>query len=236
MIRTFNARTLLATSALTVLASACTTVTDNPNMPSGAAAYDVIPSSVEAPEYYPIAPADILEVKVFGEPDLSFEKLRVDEAGFIQMPLIGSVKAGGKTPAQLTTEVATLLGRKYLINPQVSISVAEAAERFVSIEGEVKKPGVYEIDKSTTLLGAIARAESPLVTAKLDQIIIFRTINGQRMAARFNLKDIRGGIAPDPLMKDGDVVAVGFSAAKGIYQDILKAAPIFNAFAVIGTQ
>jgi len=128
--------------------------------------------------------------------------------------------------------VTAVLGRKYLKNPQVAISVDEAAPRFVSVEGEVKVPGVYELTSNTTLLGALARAQSPLVTAKLDQVVIFRTINGQRMAARFDLKDIRGGVSPDPIVMDGDVVVVGFSKIKGLWQDFLRTAPIFNAFAV----
>ncbi len=216
----------------TILNGCTSTMTSNPDVPVGQAAYQTIPATVPAPTVYAISPKDVLQVRVLGEPDLSVEKARVDEAGFIQLPLAGQVKAAGRSAPEVTSEVATVLGRKYLKNPQVSISVDEAAPRFVSVEGEVKVPGVYEMTSNTTLLGALARAQSPLVTAKLDQVVIFRTINGQRMAARFDLKDIRGGVSPDPIVMDGDVVVVGFSQIKGLWQDFLRTAPIFNAFAV----
>ncbi|MCT2398078.1 polysaccharide biosynthesis/export family protein [Novosphingobium mangrovi (ex Huang et al. 2023)] len=228
--RSLGLATLFANLALV---AGCTSVTENPNLPVGQAAYDVIPATVEAPTAYTIDPADSVSVNVFGEPDLTFDKLLVDNAGFIQMPLIGQIKAAGQTPAEVSGEIATLLGRQYLVDPQVTVSVVEAAPRYVSVEGEVNKPGVYEIDYDTTLLSAIARAESPTYTAKLSEVVIFRTINGQRMAGRFNLKDIRGGVSPDPIVKDGDIVMIGYSGKRGLWQDILKAAPIFNAFAVV---
>lgn len=219
-----------------VMVAGCTSVTNNPNLPRGAAAYDVIPATIPAPTAYTINPEDTLSVNVFGEPDLTFDKMYVDDAGFIQFPLVGQIKAAGKTPQETSKAIAAVLGRKYLVNPQVTVSVVEAAPRYVSVEGEVNKPGVYQIDYNTTLLSAIARAESPTYTAKLNEVVILRTINGQRMAARFNLKDIRGGVSPDPIVKDGDIVMVGYSGKRGLWQDILKAAPIFNAFAVISTR
>jgi polysaccharide export outer membrane protein len=64
-------------------------------------------------------------------------------------------------------------------------------------------------------------------------VVIFRTINGQRMVARFDVKDIRGGVSPDPIIMDGDLVVVGNSKIKTLWQDFLKTAPLFNAFAVM---
>lgn len=210
----------------------CTSVTNNPDLPTGPAAYDVVPATVTPMTAYQIMPTDVLSVSVFGEADLSTDKIRVDDAGFVQLPLIGQVKAAGRTPDELGNDLADRLGRRYLVDPKVAVSVVEAAKRFVSVEGEVRRPGVYEIGGDFTLLSAIARAESTNDTAKLNEIIIFRTINGTRMAARFNLKDVRSGVAPDPQIMDGDIVVVGLSGAKQLWQDILKAAPIFNVFTV----
>lgn len=231
--RRLSLATLLASVAL---ASGCSSTTPNPNLAVGQAAYDIIPATVEAPTAYTIERKDYVSVNVFGEPDLTFDKLLVDNAGFIQIPLIGQITAAGKTPAEVSKNIADLLGRKYLVDPHVTVAVAEAAPRYVSVEGEVNKPGVYEIDYNTTLLSAIARAESPTFTAKLNEVVIFRTINGQRMVARFNLKDIRGGVSPDPIVKDGDLVMVGYSGMRGLWQDVLKAAPLFSTFAVIASR
>ena len=94
-------------------------------------------------------------------------------------------------------------------------------------------PGVYDIAGPTTLLGALARAKSPTQVAALDEIVVFRTVNGQRMGARFDLRRIRNGLDPDPQILGGDVVVVGFDSLKGAFRDVLQAAPFFNVFAVL---
>ncbi len=119
---------------------------------------------------------------------------------------------------------------QYVVNPQVVVSITKQALRYVAVEGQVKKPGVYDIDREYTLLGAIARAESPTRTAKLDAVVVFRVINGRRMGARFDLADIRAGRTPDPQIRGGDVVVVGFSALKGAWRDFLEMTPLFNVF------
>ena len=81
-----------------------------------------------------------------------------------------------------------------------------------------------------TLLSAIARAQSPTNVARLDEIIVFRMVYGRRMAARFDLGKIRAGRAPDPQVLAGDVVVVGYSALRGVYRDVLQAAPLLNVF------
>lgn len=226
----------VAALATSIVLGGCTTSTRNPNLPTGLAAYDVVPATVEAPTFYEIKAGDLLSVRVFGEADLSTDRLRVDNVGFIQLPLIGQIKASGLSAPDLSSQIAEALRKSYLVDPKVNVSVVQAAPIYASVEGEVKKPGTYEIRYDTTLMGAIARAESPALTAKLDNVVIFRTLNGQRLAGRFNLKDIRGGVAPDPIVMDGDVIMVGHSPAKGAWQDFLRAAPVFNIFAVLGTS
>ncbi|MBY0392549.1 MAG: polysaccharide export protein [Novosphingobium sp.] len=183
-----------------------------------------------APSEYLIAPGDVVSLMVFGEPDLTFEKLPVDDAGFIQVPLAGPVHVATLTPAQASTLIATKLGARYLRDPQVTLNVIEQPGQTVTIEGQVLKAGTYPVANQTTLLGAIALAQSPTRIAKLDEVVVFRTVNNTRMAARFDLSRIRAGRDPDPQILGGDVVVVGFSQAKSIYRDFLQAAPIFNVF------
>lgn len=225
----------LATLLTGATLSGCGSTVNDSQLASGPAAYSTIePKSIPAPTVYQIAPADVLALTVFDEPQVSNPSLRVDEMGYVQIPLIGQVRAAGLSAPELSDAIALRLKRSYLVNPRVNISVSEPAKRFVSVEGEVNQPGVYEISRSFTLLAALARAQSPTTSAKLDQVIILRTINGQRMAARFNIKDIRGGISPDPQVMDNDVIVVGYSRSRGFYQDMLRAAPLFNAFVVFG--
>lgn len=207
------------------------------DLPTGDAAYQTIaPDSIPAPTEYLIATGDIFNLQVFGEPEINNEALRVDQAGNVQVALVGPIKAEGRSATEVGDDIADRLRKSYIIDPKVNLSLVEPAKRYVSIEGDVNKPGVYEIDNGFTLLSALARAESTAPTAKLDQVIIFRTIKGQRMAARFNLKDIRGGAAPDPTIMSNDVVMVGYSSSKGIWQDFLKMAPLINVFTLATTR
>ncbi|MBT0668345.1 polysaccharide export protein [Novosphingobium profundi] len=217
-----------------VTLAGCTSTSIDPTLPQGQESYRSFPVNLPPPTAYTIRATDVLGIQVFGEPDLTLDKVRVDDAGFIQYPFLGQVKAEGMTPDELRGVLAKGLARNYLVNPQVTVSVQEAAQQLVSVEGEVEKPGVYEIDRNATLLSAIARAESTTNVAKLDEIVVFRNQGDQRLAARFNLKEIRGGKAPDPRLMNGDTIVVGSSGAKSLWQDVLRAAPIFNAFVVLG--
>jgi polysaccharide biosynthesis/export protein len=212
--------------------SACGGSSAVKSIPQGEAAYKLVPPADPAAETEPyvIAPNDLLDLRVFQEPDLSNENLRVDDTGRFQMPLIGDVYAAGRTPAELAAEIATRLRERYIVNPQVVISVAKGAVQFITVEGHVNKPGVYEISRNYTLLSAIARAESPSKTGKLDEIMVFRTVDKQRYVARFDLKQIRIGQAPDPKIIGGDVIVVGYSQTKGLVQNVLQAVPLLNIF------
>jgi polysaccharide export outer membrane protein len=202
------------------------------DLPSSTAAYANFPSIDRAvvPTEYLIAPGDVVSLSVFGEPDLTIQRLPVDDAGYIQVPLLGAVQISGLTPAKATSLIASGLGTRFLRNPNVTLNVIEQTGQNVTVEGQVMKAGAYPVDGQTTLLGAIALAQSPTRIAKLDEVVLFRTINNQRMAARFDLSRIRAGRDPDPKILGGDVVVVGFSQAKSLYRDFLQAAPLFNVF------
>lgn len=233
MTRTLNFAGICVMSA-SLLAVACPQVaTARPSVvATGERAYEVIPPpDANAPrQSYIIVPGDVLNLQVFQEPELSSPELQVDNVGNIQLPLIGEVPAAGLSATQLAKEVEDRLGRRYVVNPQVVVTIKKAAARFVAVEGQVKQPGVYEIDREYSLLEAIAKAQSPTNIAKLSDVVVFRNIDGQRMGARFNLRAIRAGEAPDPQIHGGDVIVVGFSAIKSAWRDVLQAAPLFNIF------
>lgn len=201
-------------------------------LPRGTNAYAVFPPATADGERrdYHIGPLDVLSITVFQEPDLSFKETQVDASGSLLFPLIGDVRAAGKTANELSREIAAGLSQKYLVNPQVSVVVASSVSQRVTVEGSVAEPGVYEISGSSTLLEAVARAKSPTRTAKLDEVVVFRMVGGQRMGAVFNLAHIRAGRAPDPELLGGDVVVIGFSFVKGAFRDFLASAPLLAVF------
>lgn len=217
-------------------AGACARGATDVALPSGDAAYALLDSAGPAPTQYVFVPEDKIDLRVFGEPDISNDELVVDRNGFIQVALAGEVKAIGRTSAEIKQDITSKLAARYLRDPQVTVALKEAAKRYVTVEGEVKMPGVYELDNNFTLLTAIARAQSTTPLARLNQVIVFRTIDGRRAAARFDLADIRGGAAPDPTIMPNDVVMVGYSKTLGTLENVLKAAPILNSFVYLSNN
>lgn len=180
---------------------------------------------------YRIGPTDLLKVTVFQVPDLSFDEIRVDAAGNIQMPLIGSVRAADRTPAQLSVDIQELLGTRYLRNPQVTVTVAEAASQKVTVDGAVTRPGVYLMRGRTTLLQAVAMAEGASRGARLSSVALFRTIDNRRAVAVFDLAAIRAGEAEDPVIKGDDIVVVDSSPYYAAFREIAAIVPAIGAFA-----
>ena len=179
-----------------------------------------------------IAPLDRLEVTVFREPELSVADLPVDETGRVVLPLIGGVAAAGKSTEAFAAEIADKL-RQYVISPQVSVVVKQATTKRISVTGSVVQPGVFPLEGRTTLLQAIALARGPSQVADLDAALIFRTQNGVRTAARFDLEAIARGKAEDPEVLAGDTIAIGSSGIKTAWRDVLISLRSFNIFSVI---
>lgn len=215
----------IAGMACTVLAGCAST---SPVGPRGEEAYRTFPALTQAPilNDYRIGPFDVITIRTYQEEGLSFEELKVDASGNIPFPLVGPVPAAGKTAAELSDMLAARLGERYLVDPQVTVVVNTSVSRKVIVEGEVKSAGVFPIEGGTTLLQAIALAKGTTEIASTDDVVIFRTIEGQRMAGVFNLAAIRRGLAEDPQVLGNDVVVVGHSNGRQLYRDILAASPL----------
>src|SRR4030095_4317150 len=179
-----------------------------------------------------ITPPDHLTVTVFREPDLTVEDATGDESGGIVLPMVGAVSAAGKSTEVLSNEISGAL-RRYLKSPQVAVTVKQAASRRVTVTGSVVQPGVYPIEGRLTLLQAVALAQGPSQVASLDQTLIFRTRNGQRQAARFNLGAIAKGKAEDPEVISGDTIAIGSSGFKTAWRDIMLSTRSLHIFSVV---
>lgn len=168
---------------------------------------------------YRIGPLDLLQIQVFQVEDLDREA-RVNTSGFISLPLIGAIQAGGKTVQEVEREIAAKLSQSYLQNPQVSVFVKEFTSQRVTVEGAVRKPGIYPITGRTTLLQAVALSEGMDPLADPRTVVVFRTIGGQRMAALFDMVEIRSGEAEDPQIYGDDIVVVEKSGARSAIKGI----------------
>ena len=157
---------------------------------------------------YRISPSDVLKIQVFQVEELSSEE-RVSEEGQIVMPLIGPVKVAGLTPKEAEAQIAAILGRDYLQDPQVDIYVKESSTQQVTVMGSVKKPGVFPIAGRTTLLQAIALAEGADPLAKEGEVIVFRSgPSGDVVAYVVDLTAIKKGKSRDPVLVGDDRVVV----------------------------
>jgi polysaccharide export outer membrane protein len=178
---------------------------------------------------YKIGPLDVLDVTVFKVKDLE-SHVQVAESGTINLPLVGEVPAAGRTAQEIERDLEKRLGAKYLKNPQVTIYVKEYNSQRLTVEGAVKRPGVYPLKGNTTLLQAIAMAEGQNPDLASSNVVIFRKTDGKRTAARFDVDDIRAGSAEDPLMRQGDVVVVETSAGKVAFNNVVKVLPVATLF------
>lgn len=123
---------------------------------------------------YRLGPGDLLRVTVFGSPELSGE-VRISESGFITYPLIGQVQAGGKSPAQVETQlVAQFTEGGYLRNPQVTVLVMEYRSQKVSVLGHVTKPGQYPLQSASRVLNVLAEAGGPVNEEAADTATLVR--------------------------------------------------------------
>lgn len=183
------------------------------------------------PTEYRIGVGDKLDVRVFQVEDLSFEELVVDTSGNINLPLIGAVRSAGRTAGEMSTDIAARLAARYLRDPQVTVTVKEAASQKITVDGAVTKPGVYEMRGSTSLLQAVAMAEGPTRVADLTKVAVFRSIDGRRSVAVFDLTAIRQGRASDPQVLGDDVIVVDTSRLNSALREALGAMPAFAAFA-----
>jgi polysaccharide export outer membrane protein len=180
-------------------------------------------------ENYQIAPLDTLKINVFQVEDLSGD-YEVDLTGHIAMPLIGSVRAVDMTTAQLQASLEAKLGESYLRDPDVTVGITKSAGSNITVDGSVNNPGVFPVNGRITLIQAIATARGTDPSANERRIAVFRQIGGQRMAAAFDLVDIRRGEEPDPVIYRGDIIIVDGSKTKQAFQDVLRSMPLLNVF------
>lgn len=210
---------MFRTTALTATLLAATWGLAAPSLAAEAMKTTSVAATSASPTDYRIGPQDTLEINVFQVKDLT-GPAQVDSAGNILMPLIGSVPAAGKTPRELSQYLEAELGRKYLKDPRVTVTVKDATSLRVTIDGAVVQPGIYPLSGPTTLLQAVALAKGPdSRVANIKKVAVFRDVGGQRTTKLYDLSRIRSGAAPDPQIVGNDVVVVETSGAKSFLRD-----------------
>jgi polysaccharide export outer membrane protein len=153
--------------------------------PFGAAAQESTTSAQE----YRIGVGDILEIVTWKEPDFSREEVLVRIDGKISFPLTNDIAAAGKTTSDLKSAIEKRL-KDFVSNPNVTVTVRNAASQRFYILGEVVNTGEYPITKDLTVLQAFALAGGFTEWASKNEIVLYRKDAGKEQVFRINYKKI----------------------------------------------
>jgi polysaccharide biosynthesis/export protein len=157
---------------------------------------------------YKIGPQDLLRIDVWKELEIT-RTVPVRPDGKISLPLLNDVQAAGLTPMELSGVISDGL-KKYMTNPQVTVTVAEINSRRVFVTGEVARPGAFPLLPNMKVLHALSSAGGFTQFAKLKGIYVLRMEEGKQVKYPFNYKEVLSGKKPeqDILLQPGDVIVV----------------------------
>ena len=174
-----------------------------------------------------LGPDDLLQITVFEAPEMN-RTLRVSANGEISLQLLGTVKAAGLTPRELELVLQELLRRSYMKDPHVGVFVQELQSHPVSVVGAVKKPDVFQIRGTKTVIEMLSMAEG-LADDAGDTVRIMRgagLADGGKSGTspRQQVEKLNTGDSADPIAQEGKAEIV-----KVNIKDLLESAdPTLN--------
>lgn len=151
---------------------------------------------------------DIMEIRVYGEADLS-GVYEAQTDGTITFPLIGSVAVVGKHPTEVQKDIKSRLADGYLKNPSVVVRVTEYRSKKVTVNGQVRAPGIFPYTEGMTITDAVARAGGFTAMARKNAVKVTRSeADGKAKTIVVAVEEIGKGRAPNFLLHPGDNVLV----------------------------
>lgn len=162
----------------------------------------------DEPEPYRIQPGDVLMVSVWKEEALVAEVL-VRPDGGMSFPLVGDVRASGRTTEELRQTVNERLS-KFIPDPAVTIAIKQIGGNRVYVLGKVNRPGEFTFSQPIDVMQALSLAGGATSFAALDDIRILRREQGKQTARRFRYSEVERGreLEQNILLKSGDTVVV----------------------------
>jgi polysaccharide biosynthesis/export protein len=179
--------------------------TANQTVPKSDAASSAVPNDSS----YKIGPQDILRIDVWKEPEVTRNGLPVRPDGKISLPLLNDVQAAGLTALELSNTISEGL-KKFMNNPQVTVTVLEINSRRVYVTGEVSRPGTFPLLPNMTVLQALTSAGAFTQFARTKAIYVLRTEGGKQVKYPFNYKEVIKGNHPEQNieLRSGDTIVV----------------------------
>lgn len=160
------------------------------------------------PAEYILGVGDSLDIAIWRNDDLK-TSTKINSSGKIMFPLIGEVQASGKSLSALRDELKERFS-KYLVDPQVSISVSVVQSRKVLVLGEVRNPGVFSLDSDLTIMDAVAKAGGWTTDAKTGNVILLRNVSGKVDTRSLDMDAAlgSGNLADNKTLQSNDIVFV----------------------------
>ncbi len=150
---------------------------------------------------------DLIEVRVFQEPDLS-GAYRLSSEGTIDFPLCGKVALVGRTSSEAADALTQCLAEGYLKRPQVTVLVREFTSKKIFVFGEVQKPGTFPFDENMNVIQAITLAGGFTKLAAKNDTNVTRLVEGREVKIRVPVEDIGVGRERNFALQPGDIVFV----------------------------
>ncbi len=149
---------------------------------------------------------DTIDITVYRQDDLK-RSVTIDSSGKIMFPLIGDVRAAGKGVFALRDEIQEKLA-KYIVDPQVTINVAEVRSQKVMVLGEVNSPGIFALDSDISVLEAISNAGGATDDAKINNVLLIRRGQDKPEVTSLNLKKLfkEGDLSQNRILQNGDII------------------------------
>ena len=179
-----------------------------------------------------VQPGDQLEITVLNSESLTGTYI-VDDSGNLTFPLIGAVAVAGDSPTRVGQKIVERLSGRYIRDPNVTVLPTELSQPMVSIGGQVGKPGSYPARLSRTLVRAVNNAGGLAEYARLDDVLIMRTIGTTTYIGVYNIAAIQRGNYPDPQVYAGDIITVGDSPGRRRLDNILQFVPLLTSSAIV---
>jgi len=157
---------------------------------------------------YRIGAQDVVRIDVWKEDQLT-RTVPVRPDGKVTLPLMNDIQAEGLTPMQLASAISEGL-KKYVNNPQVTVTVTEILSRRIYVTGEVARAGAFPLLPNMTVLQALSSSGGFTQFARLKNIYVLRVENGKQVKHAFNYKEVVNGKNDEQniLLQPGDVIVV----------------------------
>jgi len=173
-----------------------------------------------------LGPGDTIRITVYQNPDLNTDG-RISERGTIMFPLVGEVPVSGQTPLEAGASIAKRLkSGRFLIDPQVTVSVVEGRSRHVSVLGHVAKPGQYALDGVSTKVTDLLALAGGISEGGDDTIVLLRASNGTGTQERREI-DVQamyrsGDLSSDVDLQPGDTLFVPSAPVFYVYGEVQR--------------